>query len=373
MTQALAILSDSLRELRSRSLFWVSLGISAVVAIALFGLISFNEEGWRVLWFATNESEFMREGAPGASKLMSWMFSGVFVFWWLSWGAIILAVVSTSSILPEFLAGGSIDITLAKPISRVRLFLLKVLGALLFVAVQTTISVLLAYVLLGVKVDLWLHMALLAIPLIVVQFFYLYAVSALVAVVTRSTVACLLVTVVFWVLVSLLQFSSNQMDSMAAQARSMLAQLQEQIDDIRKAAEDENRDLRPMDLGRISTYELRMEPYQQQIGWFEPWQRPLKLVETAVPKTGDVQKIIATLADAPTLNELIAGDGEGGFMTSIRPPEINEEEWELMQEAGTEGSRAVRGVDNLTSLGSSLTFSVVVLGIAVGLFVRKDF
>ena len=97
MTQTIAILVDSLREIRSRSLFWIALAISALVAVLLFGLIGFDEKGWSILWFDTNESDILYAGSDGARDLMSWLFGGAFVWWWLSWGAIILALISTSS------------------------------------------------------------------------------------------------------------------------------------------------------------------------------------------------------------------------------------------------------------------------------------
>ena len=98
ITQALAILTDSIRELKSRSLFWICLVLSAVVSLALFGVLSFNEEGWRFLWFSTNESGFLYKGSPEARRLVMLMFS-LFVYWWLSWGAIILAVALAATIL----------------------------------------------------------------------------------------------------------------------------------------------------------------------------------------------------------------------------------------------------------------------------------
>lgn len=371
MRQALAILNDSLRALRSRSLFWMSLSISAVVAISLFGLISFNADGWRILWFETHHSEIAREGSFGARELMSWLFNGVFVFWWLSWGAIILAVVSTASILPDFLAEGSIEITLAKPITRLRLFFLKVLGALLFVTVQTTISVVLAYLLLGLKVDIWLHATLWAIPLIVAQFLYLYCVGALVAVMTRSSLAGLLTTLIFWVLVSLVQFSTNQVESMVAQNRNMIAQLETQIAGIEDGAAEQGRELTTSEVSRLAGYRGRIEPFRQQLGWFEPYEWPLKIVEMVIPKTADVQKIIADLSNAPTFSQLLRGLGVGG--SSFRPAQFDEEEWTAMQEAGIAGERAVRDVNTATSLATSLAFAAVMLGIAGGLFCRRDF
>lgn len=369
MTQALAILLDSVRELRSRSLFWITLGISAIVALALFGMIGFDETGWHMLWFDTNESEQIRAGSDGARELMAWMFSA-FVYWWLTWGAIILALLSTSSILPGFLAGGAIEITLAKPIRRLWIFLLKVCGALLFVLVQTAITVLLSFALLGMKVGEWIPETIWAIPLIVVQFLYLYAIAALIAVVTRSTLASLLGTIIFWAVVSLVQFASNQLDSLVVQAETMIGHSNDRIAEIRNEAENEGRELSALELGRITRAEASQEPFQSQLDTVEPFRKPINLAEMLVPKTADIQRIIAEVTDAPTFSELMRGVTSS---SNFRPSSIDAEEWEQMQDAGVAGDRAVRDVDTWESLGTSLAFSGAVLAIAGVLFIRKDF
>ena len=196
--QTLAILQDSIRALRSRYLFWISLSISVMVAVALFGMISFNEQGWRILWFETSEHEFYRAGTDDSRDLIAWIFNSVYVRWWLSWAAIALALISTASIVPDFLAGGAIEVSLSKPISRLKLISLKIIGAMLFVALQVTVGVSLAWLLMGVKIGIWLPAAFWAIPLITLQFFYLYSVATLVGVLTRSTLASLLITLIFW-------------------------------------------------------------------------------------------------------------------------------------------------------------------------------
>ena len=202
MMQTLAILNDSLRELRSRSLFWIALIISVFVSVVLFGLIGFNDKGWYLLWLDTNPSETVRAGSQGMRDLLGWLFGGALLWWWLTWGAIVIALIVNASTVPEFVSSGSIDMVLAKPIGRVRLFLVKVLGALLFTLLQVTACVLVAYLLVGLRFGIWFHDAWLAVPLVTLQFLYLFAVMALVGLVTRSTLASLLAALIFWGVVS---------------------------------------------------------------------------------------------------------------------------------------------------------------------------
>jgi ABC-type transport system involved in multi-copper enzyme maturation permease subunit len=77
--------------------------------------------------------------APGAQFWYKWVFSVFVIGIWAKWAALVLALISTASIFPELIASGSIDLYLSKPISRLRLFLTKYVGGLLFVVLQMTI------------------------------------------------------------------------------------------------------------------------------------------------------------------------------------------------------------------------------------------
>lgn len=372
--QVSAILRDSFRELRSRSLFWITIVLSAVVAIALFGLIRFDEDGWGMLWFATNESDILTSGSYAARELLSWLFGGAFVYWWLAWGTIILALLSTASIVPDFVASGSIDLAVSKPIGRMKLFIVKVLGALAFMLVQVTLGVLLAYFLMGLRFDTWFHSALWSIPLLTIQFLYLYAVMALVGVVTRSPLASLLIVLVFWSAISIVQFASNQMDTIVAQSQAQVDIQQERIETIRSTAAEEDRELSASEQRIINRSESSLSSGQGMIDTFEPWQWRVNTLTLFVPKTGDIQKIIADQVEAPTFNELlmILGGMDEQSVAMVSEMEDNMARRD-MEQAGVEASRAVREVNMTTSLATSLTFTALVLMAAGWLFYRRDF
>ncbi len=370
--QSLAILIDSIRAMRSRYLFWISLAISILAAILLFGLISFNEQGWRVLWYETNKSDVYRAGSDNARDLIAWLFNSIYVKWWLSWGAIILAVISTASVIPDFLASGSIDLSLSKPISRLKLMGLKFLGAVLFVALQVSVGVGLAYLLMGVKIGIWLTVAFWAIPLVTLQFFYLYAISMLVAVVTRSTLASLLVTFLLWGAFSSVQFSSNQLDSNLAQINTTMDHLQGRIERIRARAAEQKRDLTPFELGRIESFQEQIGTYQPVQEMLNPWQSRTHLIEALVPKTADLQKILANQAEAPVLHELIGMSGV--FAKQLEAVGMtDEDEFQVMYQAGLAGQRAIRHVNAWHSISTSLGLPVFALLMAGIVFVRKDY
>jgi ABC-type transport system involved in multi-copper enzyme maturation permease subunit len=374
MRQTLAILRDSLRELKSRSLFWISLAISVIVALALFGTLSFDATGWRILWFETNESTILREGTPAARDLLRWLFAGAFIWWWLSWGAIIIALISTASIIPDFVASGSIDLVLSKPIGRARLLLTKILGALLFMALQVSVGLFVAWLLMGLRYGMWSHEVWLAVPLLTIQFLYLFAFLALVGLITRSTLASLLAVLLFWAMVSIVQFASNQMDNVVAQTRTATTRVDDRTQSMREQAQREGRDLTDDELARMDRWEQDVNSQRKLLSTLQNWQRPLKTLEMTVPKTGDIQKIIAERIEAPTFDELVfrlQGFDPDAFAAMAR---INDRETAMdMQQAGIAGSRAARAVKPLESLGTSLACTALTLALCVWIFRRRDF
>ena len=191
MTQTLALLLDAYRELNARKMFWISLIISALVMVA-FALLGLTDTGLTLLG--------MKLPVPAPRFFYKTMFSNLVVGLWISMGAMILALVSTASIFPDLLASGSIDLYLAKPISRLRLFLTKFAGGLLFVLLQTTVFAVASYLVFGFRAGEWRPVLFLMIPLATLLFSYLFVVCVLFGVLTRSTVAAILLTCVFWFL-----------------------------------------------------------------------------------------------------------------------------------------------------------------------------
>src|SRR5205814_3639124 len=136
-----------------------------------------------------------------AESQYKYFFNYIIVDGWLTWGMLILAMVSTAGIFPDFLSGGAIDLFISKPISRLRLFLTKYLCGMLFVLLQVTIFAIVAFIVVGVRGTMWEPRLFLAIPIVLCMFSYLYAISILFGVLTRSTVAALLMTILTWALI----------------------------------------------------------------------------------------------------------------------------------------------------------------------------
>lgn len=199
MTAILAILVDSYRELIAKKLFWFVLAISWLIVVS-YGSIGFNQTGVSIGYgLHTFEQELLTEEAPLVKPFLDTLFSTFIVGLWLAWGAIILALLSTAEIFPNFLSSGSIDLVLSKPIRRPTVFLTKYIGSLLFVLLQVAIFSIGILIVLRLRIGEWRWPVLLAIPIIVLVFSYLYSIMVLMSVITRSTLVSLLVTFIVWV------------------------------------------------------------------------------------------------------------------------------------------------------------------------------
>jgi ABC-type transport system involved in multi-copper enzyme maturation permease subunit len=196
MTKTLALLLDSYRELNARRLFWIVLLFSGLV-VGAFAMIGLKNDTITILWFETPlRGDLLTYLTP--ATLYKDLFDYFGVGFWLAWLGNILALVSTAGVFPDFLAAGSIDLYLCKPISRLRLFITKYVGGLLFVTLQVTVFSTCSFLLLGTRGHSWEPAIFLSIPLVVLVFSYLFSICVLLGVLTRSTIAALLLTLLAW-------------------------------------------------------------------------------------------------------------------------------------------------------------------------------
>lgn len=198
MRAVATLLLDSLRLLRARALFWVTLAISTMVGV-IYLSIGFTDTGMSMMFgLASFDHELLRKGGELSELLYIGLFNKFIVGLWLSWVAVILGLVSCASIYPDFMAEGSIGLSLSKPVRRVTVFFTKYLGSLLFMFIQVTIFTLLVFFALRWRIGSWNPSIFVVIPLTVLVFSFLYSVVVLVTVKTRSTLAGVLVAMLVW-------------------------------------------------------------------------------------------------------------------------------------------------------------------------------
>jgi ABC-type transport system involved in multi-copper enzyme maturation permease subunit len=199
MIQTCAIFLEAYRSLNSKRLFWITLVLSALV-VAVFACVGINAHGLKfIVWQWDNP--MLNTNVVPADQFYKGLFVSVGISVWLAWIALILAISSTAGIFPDLMTAGSIDLFVAKPIGRLRLFFTEYLAGLMFAALQVAVFSLACFLVIGFRGGVWEPGLFLAVPLVVCVFSYLFSVCVFFGVVTRSTVASLLLTLAFWFVV----------------------------------------------------------------------------------------------------------------------------------------------------------------------------
>ena len=109
------------------------------------------------------------------------------------WGALLLGLFATASLLPGLLERGRADLLLSKPVGRVRLLTGHVLGVLLVVTVLAIYLLGMVWLVMSLKSGIWNFQFLLAIGVVVVMFGVMYSVITLIGATAQSTPLALIV------------------------------------------------------------------------------------------------------------------------------------------------------------------------------------
>ena len=368
--QTLAIFLDAYRELNSKRMFWVVLVLSGLLVLA-FAAAGIDANGdLTLLGFRTPIPIFM---SPADFYKLLFVTFGVEV--WLAFAATILAIISTASIFPDFLSGGSIDLYLAKPINRLRLFLTKYAAGILFVGLQVSVFCVASFVLIGLRGGAWEPRILLGIPIVVCFFSYLYCVSVLFGVLTRSTVAAVLLTLLVWGLVFVVHASEIGLltfqfaaDREVSSARAALPTIEQQIATAEKYPEAERpfgweETLKENQRKRDELYATMDSPARRNL---EIGHRIVYALKTALPKTSETTALLsrALLFDQAT---------DEADEPPPPPRKGRRREGPVTEADRRRIEREVQSRSVAWIVGTSLIFEGVVLGWAAWVFCRRDY
>ncbi|WP_411845943.1 ABC transporter permease subunit [Roseibacillus persicicus] len=336
MRETLTILGDSLKLLRARKLFWIVVGISLVVGL-LYASIGFNEEGATFLWFQVARNELLVEGTELSKMFYILLFTNFIIPHWLGFLAVLLSILTSCSVFPELMKEGSIETVLSKPVSRWKIFFVKYLGMLGFMAAPLTLFCLIVFLALGLRAEVWKWEVFLTVPLLTFVYSILYSFAVFVGVWTRSTLFALLATMMLWGVCFLVHLTELGFYSRIRNANAGLVQEGLELVDTGEKQEVPEDHLRYYNLIRKST-------------WVLPKPRKTTLL---------------------TKRFLIFDDELGEFAgVSLIGIGAQVPEEGIMREAQIEAEKRMSVVEIL--LPSAL-FQVVMLGMGGWIFARRDF
>jgi ABC-type transport system involved in multi-copper enzyme maturation permease subunit len=208
--QVWALIADSFRDALDRKVFWVMLLICVIIAAAML-CIGFDEKGVSLLFglFRADYQGPLLRGYLGSFGIPRAAIGAFAVYLLMDFVlgsvAILLALIATAGVFPTLMERGAIDVVLAKPLPRWKLFLGKYLGSTVFVLIQASFFIVMTFFIIGLRWKTWLPGYLLSIPLLVVLYTYVYSVCVLIGVVTRSTITAILLSLAAWFAFSIIQ------------------------------------------------------------------------------------------------------------------------------------------------------------------------
>lgn len=397
MIQTWALLVDAYRELNSKKLFWITMGLSLIVVLAM-GSFGLNPTGFSFLWFSFEERFFNSTVIP-PEKFYKFAFATIGIPIWLTWIASILALISTAGIIPDFISGGAIELSLSKPVGRVRLFLTKYFTGLLFVGLQVGAFTVACMVVIGIRGGSWEPDLLLAIPIVLCFYSYLFAVCALIGLLTRSSIAALLLTMLFWIVLWGVNFTDQifllQRESAAANVerfdKRMVSQTRIAEGQLKALKEmgtpltDENGKLpdgleSELEVANplLASTRRGLEESKVALKKWTMWTGIMTNVKTVLPKTQEtialLQRFLLTPEDMAlvmrqeTYKETGQDPGTDGGEPDARRRNAFDD-----PEAARRAEEALRERPVWWIVGTSLGFEAVVLGIACVIFARRDF
>lgn len=380
LRQTKAILVDAYREINSKKLFWITMVLSLVI-VAVIAAIGFDEEGVSFLWF---DAGFIPIDSTLLDKDLFYIsiFSTIGISLWLTWIATILALISTSSIIPDLISGGTIETTLSKPISRSRLFLTKYFSGLLFVALQVGVFSVASMIVIGIRSGFWEPKLLIAIPIVLAFFSYLYAVSVLVGMMTKAAMPAILITCLFWAMLFGLNMTDGILLTIKAQNEIQLEQRTDRIEQIegntiRLIQGEMNRSEAGSGEGYIpdeaeidtrnpllSGIRADLTKNQKSVQSLRHWSRIVYGIKTVLPKTGETAELLnRTLIDPerfPSLAEESADEDPNAFNVS-------------QEETNRRVDKELRSRSLWWVLGTSFIFEGVIVLFCTWRFTRRDF
>lgn len=375
MNQTLALLLDAYRELNAKRMFWIVLVISGLVVLAFCMIGVTNDPNAYSQHITLMGVRTPLPALLSRAAMFKLAFTSLGIKLWLTWVAMILAIISTSSMFPDLMTGGSIDLYLCKPISRLRLFLTKYAAGLLFVGLQVTAFSAASFVVIGWRGGSWEPRIFLAVPLVVSTFSYLWCLSVLLGVKTRSTLAAALLTMIAWLLIA----GVDQTETVLLMVKTHSRQVVDGYGIRLKTTEAQAKAARislaatqptTQETDHLTNLETRWHRVQAERAVDAKTLKDVSMIhtiayrlKTMLPKTRETNELLdRSLLSRDELHELDENQDQRRRGPAWTAPEVFAEAKETIR------SRSVGWI-----MGTSFIFELVVMALAARSFCRRDF
>jgi ABC-type transport system involved in multi-copper enzyme maturation permease subunit len=180
MHKFLAILSDTVLEIRDRKIIYVFIAIT-IIMILVFGILpgAININGQNVLQKEMLDPDMVAE-------FLSRFFDGFFGFF------IFLIVFGSAGLIPAYLRKGRVELNLSKPLSRMKLITYKYISVFLTMIAIMIISLSLVWLTICLRGGIFYGYYWYGAMLLTVQLLMVYGIIFFFGVLSNSTVAAIM-------------------------------------------------------------------------------------------------------------------------------------------------------------------------------------
>ena len=368
MKPFLTLLLESYRGLKSETIFWVTVGLSLLVAV-VFLSIGFDESEISFFFGATSiESDFSGSGARLAQEIGYIMiFTNIVAGGWLTFIAIILALISCASIFPDAMKEGSAGMLMTKAPSRLQVFLAKLTGSLFFVFIQVGLFVLIVFVAFRWRLGVWNFSVFWYVPAVLLVFLNLYSFMVLLGVLTRSVMTSIMLTMLLWGISAGINWTIAYNENSYRRSQYVEVEQPVVVGEVVTVDEPPSEDAGPDTPSEEVAPEVEDEFMRPEMKKVEGNPRilsrinMLKVVHSFFPKNSP---IMASAEKKLVLDGMAGMIAKGG------------EEFSKSVEEDEEFDQAMDGLtvndSTFYSIGTSCIFALVMLSVAGWLFCRKD-
>jgi ABC-type transport system involved in multi-copper enzyme maturation permease subunit len=179
MNKFMAILSDSLLDIRDRKIFYLYWAVAIVMVLVIVLMPNFQIDGQDLFQSGMISPEMM-EG--GLSKFYDQFFGFM----------ILLMVFGSAGLMPSFLTKGRIELTLSKPIDRYRLLLMKFASVYLVMCAILAVLMTIIWAALSIRLGFTYWYFFYGLLFSFVQFFAVYSLVFIFGVTTNSSAVAIM-------------------------------------------------------------------------------------------------------------------------------------------------------------------------------------